>query len=220
MSNHDERSARPDDVSLNLSNPLLQIVERIGIQIKSQASFADFRDACQRVRLLVLGGHELLSPVVQTLVSRAHEFARANGIAPPLVEFVESEAAVLPALAALSEWATASDSKGPRLAQVASTAAAVDLETPIVEWMGGETFRVDDGKPVAVSTNERNVLQSFVGMPAMSGPTLASRSGVEYADRVLRTLRGKYGGMFRDAIALPGGKNKGGYRVTVVEALE
>lgn len=82
-------------------------------------------------------------------------------------------------------------------------------------YMGKAMYRAGDCDPVRVDFKEDNVLQAFLGTPAMNKPDLVKASGEDDPGRVLRSLKTKYKGVFSDAIHLPGGKGKGGYRVRI-----
>jgi hypothetical protein len=71
---------------------------------------------------------------------------------------------------------------------------------------------------VCVTDTEENVLQALAKYPAMDEPALRKRTNMENAAKILRDLRKKYGGLFADAIKVPGGKGRGGYSAVVKPA--
>jgi len=68
-----------------------------------------------------------------------------------------------------------------------------------------------------VACDDDALLKAFLDNPALDGPALRRLSRVKDAGRVLRRLRNRYGGVFREAIHCPGlgGKGTGGYKVCV-----
>jgi len=90
-----------------------------------------------------------------------------------------------------------------------------DLQTsamPIIWSHGGSAYSRDGADSYAVNTEEDNILQSFLESgKAMDSSTLTDKSGVTNIARVMKRLQGGYGGIFSDAIRLPGKKGTGGY---------
>ncbi|MCP4549676.1 MAG: hypothetical protein GY835_24740 [bacterium] len=94
--------------------------------------------------------------------------------------------------------------------------ASLDIvDGTTIVFLGDATYKIGRHKPVRVDTNEDYVLQAFIQTPVLNKPALVKTSGVENPGRELRRLCEKYDGIFTDAITLPGGKGKGGYRVNV-----
>lgn len=83
---------------------------------------------------------------------------------------------------------------------------------------GQNRYSIGNEQPVAVTDNESNVLQAFIGRSAMHERDMVTCSGVNDARRVLKSLKDKYGGIFRNAINLPGKKGCGGYSVALKAA--
>lgn len=81
---------------------------------------------------------------------------------------------------------------------------------------GGRSFSIGTHESVDVTEPQKSVLLSFVGRVTQSIADIKHHSHVPWPNRELNALRKKYGGIFADAIHLPGGKGKGGYRVAVV----
>jgi hypothetical protein len=87
-------------------------------------------------------------------------------------------------------------------------------DRPVIWSIADRCYRVGAGLPVVVSTDEDEVLQAFVGRPAMDGKQLVRESRVQRAQRVLTALAAGHGGAFRGAIDLA--RHRGGtYRADV-----
>jgi hypothetical protein len=89
---------------------------------------------------------------------------------------------------------------------------------PYILYHGDRRYQVSEGQPFVVTENEDNVLQAFLGAPALDQKMLIRRSGMNDAARSLRALCKKYDGVMASAIRLPGRKGRGGYRVQVTLA--
>jgi hypothetical protein len=85
--------------------------------------------------------------------------------------------------------------------------------------LGDSEYRLDGGPAVTVDSTEDAVLQAFLdgkhwkGRASLALGELRQRSRVNDAPRVLKRIARKYG--WAAAVALPGGRGHGGYRVTV-----
>jgi hypothetical protein len=90
---------------------------------------------------------------------------------------------------------------------------------PCIYSLGGRRYQADGHPPVIVTEREDWVLRAFAQAPVMDQKTLINRSGVTKAPVVLGQLKEKYNGIFRAAIHCPGGRGKGGYRVSVKAAV-
>jgi hypothetical protein len=88
-----------------------------------------------------------------------------------------------------------------------------------IEWLDNMTYRVS-GTIKVVTGREDMILQAFLGRPALTLPGLTTRSGLpaDSIPSIVRSLRTKYQGLFRDALRTPGGKGKGGYTANVIDA--
>jgi hypothetical protein len=117
--------------------------------------------------------------------------------------------------ASLLDWAAdieAEDRQRPPAGKTPPPATIVSL--------GDRRCRVGDARPVVVSDVEDTVLQAFAEESPMDASRLIDRAGFDRAPRVLKALRGKYGGVFAPAIPCPGRKGQGGYHVAVRPAQE
>jgi hypothetical protein len=88
-------------------------------------------------------------------------------------------------------------------------------ESETIFYLGGNAFRLPSGKTTAVTDSERDVLQAFIGIPAHNTDSLKIKSGVARPIDALSKLRKRP--EFEPLIKFPGGKNKDGYRVSVVQ---
>jgi hypothetical protein len=82
--------------------------------------------------------------------------------------------------------------------------------------VNGRTYRIRS-KSQCVTDREDCVLRAFLeNGGALDQPRLIEKSGVGDAPRVLKRLCRRYGGIFKPAIRLPGGKKgAGGYHVNI-----
>ena len=71
-----------------------------------------------------------------------------------------------------------------------------------------------------VTKSEDDVLQAFLAQQAMAKDELVAKAGFDKAVDVLRALQTKYDGIFAEAITMPGGRGRGGYRVRVAKATD
>ena len=84
-------------------------------------------------------------------------------------------------------------------------------------FRGGGAYAIGT-QVVRVTESEDCVLQAFLEKPAMAKDQLIARAGFDKAVDVLRALLTKYDGVFAEAITMPGGRGRGGYRVQVAKA--
>jgi hypothetical protein len=96
--------------------------------------------------------------------------------------------------------------------------AAPPADPACIASPGDRQYQIGPQALTVVSEREDTVLQAFLDQTAMDHPTLIERTEYEDAARILRGLAEKYGGAFAPAIFLPGGKGRGGYRVTIRRA--
>lgn len=91
---------------------------------------------------------------------------------------------------------------------------------PCILYHGNKQYSITGSDPFAVTDVEHFVLEAFINKKtsALSKSDLENASGVSDAVRYLRRLKKKYDGIFAPAIHLPGGKGRGGYRVTIRSA--
>lgn len=164
---------------------------------------------------------------MQWLLGQDAEEASSTGGAPDPAEFdATGESVVIercrldtdsPAFIRLHEIPGLAENAVPVIARApaadaSSTAASL---TPTIISMGDGCYRIGNREPFKVTDKEDAILQSFIGRPALSGPDLQNRSGYDRGREVLKALQVKYGGLFAEAIKLPGGKTGGGYRVSI-----
>ncbi len=83
-------------------------------------------------------------------------------------------------------------------------------------YHGGKVYSAPGSTPVSVSDNENNVLQAFLKNKALDTCDLKKTSGVDNAVTVLKRLQRRPS--FAPYIKTPGGKNGGGYRVSIRRA--
>jgi hypothetical protein len=96
-----------------------------------------------------------------------------------------------------------------------ATVAPVFAPPKGIIWSLGECrYQVGERK-ILVSEKEDNVLEAFLEQEVHSTCSLKNASGEDNAARLLRALRTKYQGVFKDVIANPGRKGTGGYVVKV-----
>ncbi|MFQ5732840.1 MAG: hypothetical protein ACE5KM_12910 [Planctomycetaceae bacterium] len=93
-----------------------------------------------------------------------------------------------------------------------------DADVATVVFHGNHCYSVGDGEPLRLDDNDSYVLQSFLDAPAQNKAEIEKKAGVPRPHEILKRLTTKYNGVFRTAIRLPGGKGKGGYRVTIRRA--
>jgi hypothetical protein len=117
---------------------------------------------------------------------------------------------------------------------VVASAKAMRLLNELVNWLerkrtgtveivllgepGDGKYRVGSNLPVTVTDREDCVLQAFLKSPTLDQAGLIKESGIgKEAPRVLKSLTTRYGGIFKPAVRLPGGKRgAGGYAAIVV----
>jgi serine/threonine protein kinase len=97
------------------------------------------------------------------------------------------------------------------------SASEQDKSTTIV-YLKEKAYSIGSSDPITVTDSEHAILQEFIAVPSMDDELLKSKAGNDRAPRILRDLKGKYGGAFATAIRLPGGKGKGGYHVSIQAA--
>jgi hypothetical protein len=102
-----------------------------------------------------------------------------------------------------------------RLAIASDPPQRVDTSEDAIIWHGEYVYSTSSHDPVCVTAGEGDVMQAFIERPAMDLDTLKSESNLENARTILRGLTTKYDAMFSPYIRFPGGKGKGGYRVSV-----
>jgi hypothetical protein len=90
---------------------------------------------------------------------------------------------------------------------------------PTIVRVGELRYQIGTHPPVTVTVREDEILQAFIEHPSMSKRQVGATSGLDpdTAVGVLRALTtpAKYDGWFAPAIHLPGGKGRGGYRVSI-----
>jgi hypothetical protein len=96
---------------------------------------------------------------------------------------------------------------------------ATEMQVATLKTLGSRVFQLGEDEPFTVTPRENDVLEAFIGMPAMDERTLRQRSRQEEAAKILRNLRRRSlngtDGYLMTAISCPGGKSQGGYRVAV-----
>jgi hypothetical protein len=80
---------------------------------------------------------------------------------------------------------------------------------------GGATYSIGDSEQTQVTKSDDALLQAFIGNPRLATNDIIGRSRVKRPAAALQRLSTKYGGIFAPAIAFPGSKGEGGYRVLV-----
>jgi hypothetical protein len=105
--------------------------------------------------------------------------------------------------------------------QRAAPSATPAPQATVILALGNRQYRIGTTPPLTVSEREDTVLQAFLRptpLAAMDSPMLAQRCGYADGRAILARLREKYNGVLANAIELPGGKSKGGYRVRITNA--
>jgi hypothetical protein len=88
-----------------------------------------------------------------------------------------------------------------------------------IRYLGEKAYSIGSSSPITVTDPEDAVLQAFLPLASMDGPTLGEKSGYgDRAPKILRELSKKRSGLFAAAIRLPGGKSGGGYHVAIRKA--
>lgn len=89
-------------------------------------------------------------------------------------------------------------------------------EPPTIIAYGPRQYGTNSSGCVVVNESEDDVLLAFLDHgPALDLPNLRKHSGHHDANQILRRLAYRYGGIFASAIALPGARARGGYRVKI-----
>jgi hypothetical protein len=167
----------------------------------SNSKARSFDEAVSELRSFLFGDatptaslHELLAGV---LVQLQAEAKRAQEVFPKLIQQMAQ---------VRERWVAEHD------------AAAMAGVT--IHYLGNRAYRVGKLPPCTVTDREDCLFQAFIGNPALDLPTLSELSGLsaEGIPAIVRGLRKKYDGRFRNAIKPPGGKGKGGYVARVVGA--
>jgi hypothetical protein len=101
-----------------------------------------------------------------------------------------------------------------RAAAEAMVGSGKKVRSDAILFYGDLQYGVGDRR-VTVTENEDNVLQAFLGSPALTKKQLIDKAGPKGSPAILAALRKKYGRLFAPYIKCPGAKGKGGYRVAV-----
>ena len=103
------------------------------------------------------------------------------------------------------------------LAMGVESGTAAATPRPTIVSHGDQCYSIDGCDPYRVSEREDWVLQSFIGIAALSLKELERKSGAGNPHEVLKGLAdpNKYDGRFTPAIRRPGGKGGGGYAVSI-----
>jgi hypothetical protein len=102
-----------------------------------------------------------------------------------------------------------------RVAKVRGRRAA--LSSRVIESLGDRQYRLEGhAEIVAVSITEDNLLQAFIGRPAMMKKELQARSGLkEKAAAIFLRMQKRYASTIGRGMTAPHGRGKGGYRAMV-----
>jgi len=108
-------------------------------------------------------------------------------------------------------------------AHMAELAKVKPAVLPALRCLGKGMFQVGDDKAFTLTAPERNVMESFIGVPVMNESALRDRSGQACAASILRRLKTKKkingrAGYLSAYIHLPGEKSTEGYRAEAVDA--
>jgi len=179
-----------------------------------QAAFIDGREVIKDTpRLLLAAAYEALYGGEAELFGQSATCASGAVLnaAARVVRAIDNGGGTFGSLDELEDHETAVN----RERQLASEAFLRAVESPAVVYRGDGLYETSSG-PLRLESSEEMVLESLVEQKAATKDQLAKHSGVDEPQKVLKTIRDKFPGL-ADAIILPGGKGKGGYRTTILD---